>query len=290
LFGNMLFLWIYGDNVEHRLRPLPYLLAYLGTGVCATLFHTVFDASSPLPVIGASGAISGVLGFYFLWFPRNTVRLFVFLFPFIMNVVTVPARFLLGLYLLVDNLLPFLLSRGEGGGVAYGAHIGGFVAGLATAWLLNQRSLRYRPDDYVIEESPATGAGEVERAIDAGRFAEAAQMYFSLPPEATRGLLSARASLSLADWLAQHGQARAALVLYRRHLRDFPHDATAAQAHLGAGLLQLHAFQQPTAAYQHFLDALDLQPSGDVAARIHAALDSIEGMQKFPIRRAGGGD
>src|SRR5512143_402870 len=62
LFGNMLFLWIYGDNVEHRLGPVVYVIAYLGTGVAATLFHTVFDPDSPLPLVGASGAISGVLG------------------------------------------------------------------------------------------------------------------------------------------------------------------------------------------------------------------------------------
>ena len=71
LAGNMLFLWIYGDNVEHRLGPVLYLTAYLATGVAATLFHTVFDLGSALPLVGASGAISGVLGFYFVWFPTQ---------------------------------------------------------------------------------------------------------------------------------------------------------------------------------------------------------------------------
>ena len=99
LFGNMLFLWIYGDNVEYRLGRLAFLLWYLATGVAATLFFAVFALDSTVPLVGASGAISGVLGFYFLWFPRNTVRLFVFLFPFFMNVVAVPARIVLGVYL-----------------------------------------------------------------------------------------------------------------------------------------------------------------------------------------------
>ena len=82
LAGNMLFLWIYGDNVEHRLGRGRFLLAYLGTGVLATSSHAFLDLSSVLPMVGASGAISGVLGFYFVWFPKNRVRLWVMLFPF----------------------------------------------------------------------------------------------------------------------------------------------------------------------------------------------------------------
>ena len=127
LFGNMLFLWIYGDNVERRLGAFPYLFAYLATGVVATLSHALFFRSSDVPLVGASGAISGVLGFYFVFFPRNVVRMLAFLPPFLMQVFQIPARFVLGMYILVDNLLPFLVA-GEGG-VAHGAHIGGFVAG-----------------------------------------------------------------------------------------------------------------------------------------------------------------
>ncbi len=134
LLGNMLFLWIFGDNVEHRLGPGRFLLAYLGTGVAATLFFALFAPGSQVPMIGASGAISGVLGLYFLWFPRNKVKVFVF-FIIIFQVVKIPARLVLGFYLVVDNLLPFLLSgTGDGGGVAHGAHIGGFLGGLALAW------------------------------------------------------------------------------------------------------------------------------------------------------------
>ena len=96
LAGNMLFLWIYGDNVEYRLGRMRYLAAYLGTGVAATLFHLVLAGSSPLPLLGASGAISGVLGIYFVWFPRNRVRLWVMLFPFFMHVIKAPARWVLG--------------------------------------------------------------------------------------------------------------------------------------------------------------------------------------------------
>ncbi len=135
LIGNMLFLWIFGDNVEHRIGHIPFFFAYMVTGILATVFFAMFVPQSQTPMVGASGAISGVLGFYFLWFPRNMVKVFVFLFPFIMNTFMVPARLVLGFYLVIDNLLPFLLTGGGGGGgVAHGAHIGGFLGGLGIAW------------------------------------------------------------------------------------------------------------------------------------------------------------
>ena len=95
LFGNMLFLWIYGDNVEKRLGMIPFVLWYLATGAAATLFHAAVFSTSDVPLVGASGAISGVLGFYFVWFPRNTVRVLLFLPPFIMQVIQIPARIVL---------------------------------------------------------------------------------------------------------------------------------------------------------------------------------------------------
>jgi membrane associated rhomboid family serine protease len=138
LAGNMLYLWIYGDNVEHRLGPLRFLFWYIVTGIAATLFHAAFNLSSPIPLVGASGAISGVLGFYFLWFPRHSVRVFLFLFPIYVGTVMLNARVVLAIYLLWDNVLPFLVSDGSGG-VAHGAHIGGFIAGLAVAWWMDVR-------------------------------------------------------------------------------------------------------------------------------------------------------
>lgn len=134
LAGNMLFLWIYGDNVEHRLGAVPFLFWYLVTGVAATLTHVLVAPGPPLPLVGASGAISGVLGFYFLLFPGHFVRVLLLLFPFYVGTVMIPARIVLGLYLVVDNLLPLILA--PAGPVAHGAHIGGFLAGLAVAaWM-----------------------------------------------------------------------------------------------------------------------------------------------------------
>jgi len=286
LFGNMLFLWIYGDNVEYRLGRVAYLLWYLATGVAATLFFALFASGSTVPLVGASGAISGVLGFYFLWFPRNSVRLFVFLFPFFMNVVAVRARLVLGVYLLLDNVLPFLISTGGGGGVAHGAHIGGFVAGLAGAWLIDRRAVQSGKAGYTSDVVVDTAPGSmVETAMRQGDMARAAAAYFALPAEQARRALRTEESLSLGDWLAANGHADAALVVYRRHLRDYPTHATAAAAHLGAGLVQLDQLGQVAPAYQHFLDALDLNPDAETAARARAALSQIAALQKYNIGR-----
>ena len=289
LAGNMLFLWIYGDNVEHRLGPGWFLLAYLVTGVAATSFHTAFDADSRLPMVGASGAVSGVLGFYFLWFPHNRVRLWIMFFPFFMNVVRAPARLVLGLYLFMDNLMPFLITRGmEGGGVAYGAHIGGFLGGLGWAWWLGRREIAGRPSEYRgMSAAPSPSPGEqVGTLVSEERLRDAATAYFRLTSEQARRLLSPEHSIALGNWLANNDHPEAALVLYQRHLRDYPLGPLAAEAHLGAGLIQLNALRQPTAAYQHLVEVFDVDPSRETEARARQALAEISADQKFraPMR------
>ena len=285
LAGNMLFLWIYGDNVEHRMGPFRYLLAYLATGVAATLFHTLFDAGSELPLVGASGAISGVLGFYFIWFPRNRVRLWIVLFPFFMQVVRWPARMVLGVYLFLDNVMPFLIAQGMegGGGVAYGAHIGG-LSGRSGLGLVG------RPPGCGKQAGGVSPGGLRRRAVAgrgrrrAGRGAalrRGGAAYFRLTPEQSRRLLPAEDSIALGDWLAANGHPAAALVVYQRHLRDDPVGSLAAEAHLGAGLVQLHALGQPTAAYQHLVEVFDLDPEPDTAAYARQALAEIAARQKF---------
>jgi len=284
LAGNMLFLWIYGDNVEHRMGSLRYLIAYLATGVAATAFQMVGDPRSPIPMVGASGAISGVLGFYFIWFPHNTVRLLWLFPPFVMQVFEVGARLVLGLYLIADNLLPYLLTR-ETGGVAHGAHIGGFVAGLAAAWLLDRRMVARRPTEYAHEAARGDGEDTIGAMIDSGRMEEAAEAYFALPTRATRGALAAEQSLRLAKWLADHGHAQAALIAARRHIRDFPRGPGLDVAHVLAGQILLDELQQPTAAYQHFLDALEHNPSPQVASAARHGLGAIDALQKRQIGR-----
>src|SRR4029453_5853345 len=193
LVGNMLFLWIYGDNVEHRLGGIGYLLWYLGTGVAATLFHTVRAWDSDIPLVGASGAISGILGFYFIWFPRNSVRLLWLLPPFLMQTFDVPARLVLGMYLVLDNVLPYLITSGDAGG-APGAPIGGSLAGRAGGWIMARREMAARPPEYAgaptvsLRRQP-DWARRIAAAIDAGRMEEAATEYFEVPAHARRGIL-----------------------------------------------------------------------------------------------------
>ncbi len=273
LAGNMLFLWIYGDNVEHRLGKGRYLFYYLATGAAATIFHGMFSPNSGLPLVGASGAISGILGFYFVWFPRNRVHLLL-LFPFLLRVV-VSARSLLGLYIIVQNVLPFILSRASGG-VAHGAHIGGFFAGVAVAYWFDRGEALARPAEYA---TAAPQGHSISTAIADGQLARAAREYFALAPEQTRKVLQPEEMIRLGNWLLDSGDPGAALVVFRRHLRDYPGGPLVGEAHVGAGNVLLRSLGQETAAYQHFLDALDsdLSPAAEAAAR--RALSSISDRQ-----------
>ncbi|RMH65634.1 MAG: rhomboid family intramembrane serine protease [Calditrichaeota bacterium] len=126
LTGNMLYLWIFGDNIEYYLGHIRYLLFYFVVGIGAALMQIVFSPLSQVPMVGASGAISGVLGAYLLKFPRNRVNVLVF-FIFM---VRVPAAIILSLWFLMQvyNAL-FATVAGGGGGVAWLAHVGGFIAG-----------------------------------------------------------------------------------------------------------------------------------------------------------------
>jgi len=138
LIGNMWFLWIFGDNVEDVLGHFRYLLFYLVCGLAATLAHALVEPRSLIPVVGASGAIAGVLGAYFVWFPWSRVRSLVFL-GFIFTVVEIPAFLFLLLWFVLQffsGTMALAASTASGGGVAWFAHIGGFVVGAAIAlWL-----------------------------------------------------------------------------------------------------------------------------------------------------------
>jgi membrane associated rhomboid family serine protease len=131
LLGNMWFLWVFGDNVEDRMGHFRYLVFYLLTGVGAGLVHTFFNWGSTVPAVGASGAISGVLGAYLILFPGTRVVTLVPLFIF-WFLTEIRAVFILG-YWFVLQLLSGVFSLGgvRGGGVAWWAHIGGFLLGVA---------------------------------------------------------------------------------------------------------------------------------------------------------------
>ncbi|MBC7165159.1 MAG: rhomboid family intramembrane serine protease [Roseovarius sp.] len=128
LAGNMLFLWIFGDNLEDRMGHLPYLAFYLATGIAAGLAQVLGEPLSRMPTVGASGAIAGVMGGYLLLFPRARVDVLLIFVVFV-QIVTMPAALMLVIWF-VFQLLAGLASNPETGGVAYWAHAGGFVAGV----------------------------------------------------------------------------------------------------------------------------------------------------------------
>jgi membrane associated rhomboid family serine protease len=132
LGGNMLFLWIFGDNVEHRIGHVLYLVFYLAVGVVASMAQILTNTGSIIPTLGASGAISGVLGAYLVMFPTNRVT--VFLFRFLMPV---PAIVAIGIWAVFQFIsgLGVAAATSETGGVAYMAHIGGFVGGVVAGFV-----------------------------------------------------------------------------------------------------------------------------------------------------------
>lgn len=125
IFGNMLFLWIFGDNIEDKIGKVRYLIFYLTCGIIAGLSHVLMNTNSIIPSLGASGAISGVLGGYLLMFPHRRVTVIMFNF-----LTEVPAIAAIGLWFAFQLIEGWANRGAAGGGVAYAAHIGGFLAGL----------------------------------------------------------------------------------------------------------------------------------------------------------------
>ena len=141
LGGNMLYLWIFGNNVEDRLGRVGFLLFYLLAGVVASLVHVAVDPSSLAPVIGASGAIAGVMGAYLVWYPRARILSIVPIFFFI-QFVELPASLVLVLWF----VLQFFTNPNSG--VAWAAHVGGFVAGALVALAVGRGGPRRAATDY----------------------------------------------------------------------------------------------------------------------------------------------
>jgi membrane associated rhomboid family serine protease len=128
IIGNMLYLWVFGDNVEDRLGHIPYLIFYLLVGTIGSIAHIIANPGSQVPIIGASGAIAGVLGAYFLTFPHARILTLVPLFFFI-TIIEVPALFFLLFWFLIQLLNGIGTAGLNANPVAWWAHIGGFLAG-----------------------------------------------------------------------------------------------------------------------------------------------------------------
>jgi membrane associated rhomboid family serine protease len=136
LAGNMLFLWIYGDNLEEEMGHMGFLVFYLLSGIAAAGLQIAADVNSGLPMVGASGAIAGVMGGYLLLFPRAKIDV-LFIFVIFFRIFAIPAWIVLGIWLAIQ-VFSGAVTPTDAGGVAYFAHIGGFLAGLVLAgpvWL-----------------------------------------------------------------------------------------------------------------------------------------------------------
>ena len=294
LAGNMLFLWIYGDNVEYRLGPVQYLIWYLGTGVAATLTFAFLDSTSVVPLVGASGAISGVLGFYLIWFPHNYVKVF-FLFPFF-GIIPIRAAWILGIYLVIENILP-ALGGGAGSNVAYGAHIGGFIAGMLLAVAYNQikgalpaprpdRFAGYRPrrggpvdPRWKQMEAPpvppsADLTQEFEKEIRAGQMESAAHAFARLNREGGSPP-SPDAVFRLGQWLYAESFVDDAASVFRYYIKRFPRGEDLDRVHLGLGVLLARRLGNPRGAREHLHQAIELTDSSQIADTARAELDSL---------------
>lgn len=300
VLGNMLFLWIFGDNIEARLGGKKYFGLYVASGVLATVFYAAFTPGSPLPLIGASGAISGILGAYFIWYGHHRVRVLMVLIIFI-QIIYVPARWVLGFYLLVENLLPFVLQTSPTSTTAYGAHIGGFLSGGLFAlsyghkeatgswgswsqWLEGLReALRSEPPAATADAAahssrpvPQT-AQEVHNAILEGASAVAFSGYSALGPEGRQALGTA-ATFTLADSLTKDGTYGLAAQVLKRYLGDAESHSKAdvGRGHLRLGLLQAKGLGQQAAAREHLFAVLDLLPGSDEARTAREALAGMD--------------
>jgi rhomboid family protein len=146
IIGNMWFLWIFGDNVEDRLGHFKFLLFYLLCGMGASLFHVMFNAGSRVPTVGASGAISGILGAYLISYPHARVTTLLIIIFFI-RIVELPA-FLFLIFWFVFQFVSgtsSLAAHQDTGGVAYWAHMGGFVVGIVLLWLFPKKPVYRTP-------------------------------------------------------------------------------------------------------------------------------------------------
>ena len=140
IVGNMWFLWIFGNNVEDAMGPFRFAIFYVLCGLAAAAAQIVVDASSPIPMVGASGAIGGIMGAYIVLYPRVHVHMFVFL-GFYATTLAVPAVAMLGYWILLQLLGGFSSIGTQGGGVAFWAHVGGFVAGAVLILLFKNEAL-----------------------------------------------------------------------------------------------------------------------------------------------------
>jgi len=138
LIGNMLYMWIFADNIEDEIGPVRFIIFYVLAGIAAALTQVYLNTSSTIPMIGASGAIGGVLGAYIVNHPKAKVLVLIPL-GFFSQIIKIPALYVLGFWFVLQ-FINSSLSSSTGGGIAYGAHIGGFIFGVIAILFFNKKS------------------------------------------------------------------------------------------------------------------------------------------------------
>ena len=138
LIGNMLYMWIFADNIEDNLGPTKFIIFYLLSGICAAMAQVLMDTHSQIPMVGASGAIGGVLGAYMINHPNARVLVLI-PFGFFSQIIKIRALYVLGFWFILQFINSSMMSSGGGGG-AYAAHIGGFVSGIVLILFFNKKT------------------------------------------------------------------------------------------------------------------------------------------------------
>ncbi len=292
LLGNMVFLWVFGPNVEDRLGRVGYLLFYIGAAGVSGGLHAIFEQA---PVIGASGAIAGVTGAYMVLFPYTHIRCFVLFF--MIGVFAIPAIWFIGGQIAYNV---FMQATAIGGPVAVLAHLGGYGFGLVLSLTLlgfrvlarepydlftisrqaarrrQFREIRYqqersqaRPDPKPTRdpasEALAAARSEVTTLIAAGNLVAAAESYRNLLR--TRGLngamLSRRAQYDLANHLFRDGDHQTAATAYELFLKGYPSDSETPVVHLMLGLINARYLNDPIRAKSEIDAAVPHLPEGE---------------------------
>lgn len=297
LFGNMWFLWLFGDNVEDALGPTWFLPFYLGCGLMAGVLHTALSGgpSAEVPAIGASGAISGVLGAYLMLYPRARISCFTALGFFVFLRTSMRAIYFIGLWFVLQLVgVFFTRMAGVAGGIAYWAHIGGFLFGAGLLWPIREQLL---PAAATVASGPEgllpagkTGGKEMVQGLrrllavgDDSRTVESSVELARRFPDAD---LPFEADLRMAESLERAGQLHLALVRYHHLLRRAgTRDRTADLYRRVANVCRRTG--RPGQALQHLKQAERLGAAvGDEIARVHAELEKTDiGMTKGESER-----
>lgn len=306
LAGNMLFLWIVGDNVEDRLGHVGYFIFYHAAGAAASLAHVAFVPGSELPLVGASGAISAIMGAYAVFFPNARIKIWYWVFLFFMNVVYVSAKWAVGLWFLLQLLL---FAMGGGSGVSYDAHIGGLVFGVGVAFAL--KKLVLKPHDPVRRiVTPAgvmstggsfaetgvaddlghglSSADAIERALDAGRADVAFRMFGRVTGAPTSEPLPEEALADLGNALITSSAYGNAARVYEELLQRYPDGEYSAEAAFRLGTIQSRVFEDYLHARDHLVYAHRAHEDANRRAQALDELRRIDAvLRKGLLRRRG---